>query len=785
MGHRIENWNLGRAGDTLHRQSRTSRLLDFPAVLNTLSRFALSEPGQKACLGLEPYQDREALRQAMAALDQALQESQALKKSCQWFPDLEGVFDILKGDRSLDEDGLWAVRVVLEAARKVHARLSDISSEAAADLTKAVHEFVWPEKTWQGLNRCLDPEGGITDHSSPELLSVRQELRHIQKQCTKKVNEYLQQGKITEYLQDEYLTISADRYVLALKANFKGRVSGIIHDYSQTGETCYVEPLVLVELNNTLQELKQEEREARKRVLAYLSSLLRQELETIVWVYNWLVSMDVLLAKVRLARELDARTIDMGEEAPLRLRGARHPLLALESGSVQEVDIELGPGQKGLIISGGNSGGKTVSLKTLGLIALMARTGLPVPVSQASSLPFWTHLHVFLGDEQSLQEHLSTFTAQIESFQLAWPSMDRGTLVILDEFGAGTDPSQGAALAQAVIDCLMDRGVWVAAATHFPALKAYALARDEVRAASMLFDPKTKLPLYKIAYDQVGSSQALDVAREYGMPPEILERAAEYLLLDGDDSSTLLERLNRLAHDREQELKGLQAEKEAVAREKSRLKERMASELSRLENEVGATSREILQQWKEGRIGRKQALRKLGQTKKELQHRIQGSTPSKPESSALAWDDLYPGVVVLYPAWNKKGTVLDLDEKKHKIKIDLGGVNIWVEPGEISSTSSSEPATRVSQVQHRAQGAGSFVLDLRGQRIEEARSSVQRFLDQALLQGRNELEIIHGRGTGALRQVVQEVLQETHGVVNFELAPENRGGDGVTLVALR
>jgi DNA mismatch repair protein MutS2 len=495
--------------------------------------------------------------------------------------------------------------------------------------------------------------------------------------------------------------------------------------------------------------------------------------------------MDVLQAKVRLAKELDARTIDVGTGAPLRLKGTRHPILALESDSVQEVDLELGPGQKGLIISGGNSGGKTVSLKTLGLVALMARSALPVPVSPSSSLPFWRNMHVFLGDEQSLQEHLSTFTAQIESFQQAWPIVDDTSLIILDEFGAGTDPSQGAALAQAVIDCLVARGAWVAAATHFPALKAYALARDEVRAASVLFDPDTKQPLFRIAYEQVGSSQALDVAREHGMPQEILERAAEYLLLDGDDSSSLLERLNRLAHEREQELKSLREEQEAVGREKARLKARMDSELKRLQQEVTATSRDILQQWKQDRIGRKQAMKELGRIRKDLHHQAREAPSSRAKSAQAAWEDLQPGDGVLYALWNKKGTILDKDDRKQRVKIDLGGVNIWVDPGEISPASWPAQEVQSSRTHSEAREGSGFLLDLRGQRMEEARSSLIRFLDQALLQGRSELEVIHGRGTGVLRQVVHEVLQQTRGVMDYDLAPENRGGDGVTLVELR
>jgi len=613
---------------------------------------------------------------------------------------------------------------------------------------------------------------------------VRQEVRRIHSQCTRKVNEYLRQEKIEAYLQDEYLTISADRYVLAIKSNFKGRLQGIIHDYSQTGETCYFEPMLLVELNNTLQELKQEEREAKKKVLRTLTSTVGQDGQRIRAVFDWMVDLDVLLAKVLLAGDIQGQSVKLGEEQPLQLRRARHPLLVINREDPRAVDIELKPGQRGLIISGGNSGGKTVCLKTLGLISLMALSALPVPVMEGSSLPLWKRIFVFIGDEQSLQEHQSTFTAQIDHFRSKWPEMDASSLVLLDEFGAGTDPSQGAALAQGVMDALLEKSVWIVAATHFPALKAYGLTREQVRAATVLFDPQTKMPLYTLSYDQVGGSRALDVARDRGLPAEILRRAEEYLLLDGKDSSQLMSRLNELAVAREQEIQALQEQKISLEEEQKRLRARLERQTQQLLEEIRTHSREVVAEWKAGKRKRKQALRDLAADKDRLREQLQSEGPGGGQQITQSPT---PGDQVYYRSWGRKGLVRDIDAKKSRLKLDLGGVTLWVPENEVEvlghqvSDAASTPSS--SKVPSRSGVIGR--VDLRGMRSDEAMTALQQHVDHALLQGRNELEIIHGRGTGALRKAVQEELARLPGVAGFCLADEEKGGDGVTIVSLQ
>ncbi|MFW5970670.1 MAG: endonuclease MutS2 [Desulfovermiculus sp.] len=765
-------------------ESRTLRLLEYYDLLDHVQNYARSEPGARACLALRPLPDAQHLGVENELLTEALEAAEELASAVTAFPEMEGIFSCLQQGMVLDEDGLWGVKTLLLAADHARAVLARLDKERFPAVHKHMNEVVWPEKSWMALQRCLDPDGGLKDESSPELLSVRQEIRHIHSQCTQKISEYLRQEKIGTYLQDEYLTISADRYVLAIKSNFKGRLQGIIHDYSQTGETCYFEPLLLVELNNTLQELRQEEREARQRVLQTLTSLISQEGQHIRLIFSWMVHLDVLLAKILMAQDIQGQSLRPGHEQPLQLRQARHPLLVLNQEDVQPVDIELGPGQRGLIISGGNSGGKTVCLKTLGLIGLMALTALPVPVLEGSTLPLWERIFVFIGDEQSLQEHQSTFTAQIDHFRAKWPDMDAASLVLLDEFGAGTDPSQGAALAQAVMDALLESSVWTVAATHFPALKAYGLTRDQVRAASVLFDPKTQLPLYTLGYDQVGGSRALDVARDRGLPGEILERAEEYLLLDGKDSGKLMNRLNELAVAREQEIQELQERKEALEREQKHLKNKLEQQARHLLEEIRQNSREVVAQWKAGRQQRKQALRKLAAEKKRLQEELISTRTS--EKSRQGQHALQAGDQVYYRPWGRSGQVLEVDRKKERIKLDLGGVTLWVPEAEGELRGGKKKRERAGPSPAPAStGSGAFGrIDLRGLRADEAVTALQQQVDQALLQGLSELEIIHGRGTGTLRKAVQEELARMPEIKQYSLASEEQGGDGLTIVRL-
>ena len=790
-------------------ESRTLSLLEFPRVLARLAALAASEPAAAACRALAPLPDLDSLLREQRRLAEARELRRDGAFAFTAFPDIEPLFPILASERRvLDLDALVALGAVLakghalrEALGREQDRRPDRLGAPESLLRDEVAATPWPKKTQAALVRCLSPDGRLRDESSPELFSVRQEIRSIHRTIMNRVKENVGEKELGPFLQDDYVTVSSDRYVLPLKANFKGRIPGIIHDYSQTGETVYVEPFFLVEVNNRLQELKNEEREAEAKVMAFLTGLARDEAAAVSASFSLLVSCDMLWAKSALAEEFSGSLPEIAPEYAVHLLAARHPLLALaatgEAGAAPRTviaqDLTLAEDQKALIVTGANAGGKTVCLKTLGLLAVMALSGLPIPAAEGSRLPFFRKVFVFLGDEQSLLDHLSTFTAQIRHLSRVWPEIDHQTLVLLDEFGAGTDPSQGAALAQAVVDGLLDRGAYLAAATHFPALKAYGLSRPGVRAACMLFDPQTKKPLYRLAYDQVGASIALDVAREHGLPEEILERASRYLLLDGGDAGLVFDRLNDLALRRERELEEIAACREEEQRRVRKLKENLRKAQDTLVEEIRSLARDVARRHEEGRLGRKEAQKALADARKRLiddSIAITGEKDAASQAAAtLDFEALPVGATVRIISWDKTASVREKDLKRQAAKVDIGGVSLWVPaadmaPAKAPAGKGGGVSVTASGPREAAAGLG-LVLDLRGMRAEVAESELAAFVDNAILRGHGELEIIHGKGTGALRREVHRLLKEHPQVASFALAPEDRGGDGMTMVVLK
>ena len=795
--------------------NRTLHALEFGKITEHLAGLCCSGVGREAALTVAPLPDGEAVTLAARLYEEAAVWAArpvgdgGKGFSLAAFPDVGGLLRAAERPQSRpDADAFWALREVLRLAQSAHTAIDTPDAPRHwPHLLELAQAAPLPVQLTAALNRCMSDDGLIRDESSPELYRLRGELRRLHQSCMRKVKDFALQYNMLPYLQDEFMTLSSDRYVLPLKANFKGRMQGIIHDWSQTGETCYFEPMFLVEINNRLQELKHEEREEEQKVLAYLRDLLNAELPGAWAALDLLSQLDVLQAKRRLADLFDGRCISLSPvEEGISLLEARHPLLALarsrnadaEQGAaraarrpegasasippVRPLDILLRPGERALVITGGNAGGKTVCLKTLGLMVAMTLSGLPVPAGKGSHLPWFSRMDAFIGDEQSLDDNVSTFTAQIDHLAKAWKHLDQHGLVLLDEFGAGTDPAQGAALAQAVLDELLDKHTFVLAATHFPALKSYALTREGARAASMLFDPATKKPLFKLAYDQVGASQALDVAREHGLPEAIVRRAEHYLLQDGQDATALLGRLNDLAAKREEELTTLRAEQEKARHAAQQSRERLEKERLRLHEEVRGKAAELMRAWKEGRATSKQALKEMSRLRASL------APAAEPEEQSVLPrpQQFAPGQSVLHSVFNKRGVITDVDERRGRVRLDMNGVNLWAEMKDLreSGGKPAQPVTPRAAVK-RGDDIASLRLDLRGMRADQALAEVERFLDKALLAGFSEVEIVHGRGTGALRREVHEFLRGFPAVDQFTLAPEDRGGDGMTIVTFR
>ncbi len=781
---------------------RALTLLELPRVLEFLADKAVSEAGKTACLNLRPHEDMASVRDAGAWYSQGRIWKAKTGFVLPAFLSLDGVLSHLDSPLALlDLDALWGLRQTLTPAKELIASLEQTDTPDGESfwplLAARARSSIFPQQSVSALSRCLADDGRLRDEASPELLLARSGIRSLHQTCTRKVREFVQKNNLEPFLQDDFVTLSSDRYVLPLKANFKGKLQGVIHDYSQTGETCYFEPVFLMEVNNRLQELKQEEREAEIKILEYLTGLIKAELPAVRDLYSLLTDIDVTLAVAALADAYNGVSVEFGDGEPVALRKALHPLLLLQhktnpktSPSPVPVDILLKRDQRALIVSGGNAGGKTVSLKTLGLTALMGMCGLPVPVAPGGTLPLWRDMHVFIGDEQSLEDHVSTFTAQIRNLSKVWNSVNDHTLVILDEFGAGTDPAQGAALAQAVVDGLLDAGAYIVAATHFPALKAYALSRDKVRAASVLFDPKSKKPLFQLAYDQVGASQALDVAREHGLPDSVLRRAEQYLLLDGTDTGSLIERLNSLAVEREKEIAGLEAERKKLHEKRARLDEKAAKEREELFGRIQEDAQQILRDWKMSKISHKHALKELSKARKDLL----AETPVTRESALSGQPemnpaDFAPGMSLRYTACDKDGMAPETEARRKKVRPELSGITIWADMADCAPAAQKERSSGVQAQSVSVPGkftSGTAVrLDLRGMRADIATMELERFLDAAIMQGRTELEILHGRGTGALRREVHALLKNYPPVASFAVAPEDQGGDGVTCVVLK
>ncbi len=792
-------------------QERTLKALEFDKILEHLARHCLSPSGREAALAMRPYATGEQASEAAQLYDEcqtfavtAAAEKEQKSFRLVSFPETQAIEQILRSQRALlDLDALFTLREVLRlAAQAALAIGSEEQGSSWPRLVRLALEHPLPASLTAALKRCLNDDGFLRDESSPELLLVRTELRRLHQGCMRKVKDFAAEYNITHYLQDTFMTLASDRYVLPLKANFKGRLQGIIHDWSQTGETCYFEPMFLVEVNNRLQELKREEREEERKVMEYLTGLVREGLPLVGNAAALLTRLDTLLATGKLAtamasaKNTSCHCISIeAVGSRVHVLAARHPLLAL-AGTAQPIDLMLNQGENGLVISGGNAGGKTVCLKTLGLTALMTMSGLPVPCAAGASLPEWTNIHAFIGDEQSLDASVSTFTAQIRHLTDAWHDASAHSLILLDEFGAGTDPAQGAALAQAVLDTLLEKEVTVVAATHFPALKTYALTHEKVRAASVLFDPNTKRPLFRLAYDQVGASQALDVAREHGLPEEILQRAKHYLLQDGQDTGSLIIRLNTLAVEREKEITTLKEEQAAQRQKHTKLQERLERERTKLYEEIRAKAAELMHAWKAGKATNKQALKNMSALRAEVAQSAMGNSEENLTQKSLVVnpDLLRIGQQVFHRSFAKKGLIYEIDIRKNRVRLDMGGVTLWTDindieyNGNVPADKNYMPKTlgACSVLTHASTGIHlSLRLDMRGKRAEVALAELAQFLDKAVLAGRESVEIVHGRGTGVLRKEVHTFLRSFPGIASFALAPEDRGGDGMTIVHLR
>ena len=825
--------------------------LEWTEVRVLLAREARTPMGRERALATTPFTDAAAIRQALGETGQA---RAAIGQH--GAPPWEGVSDVrpmLEATRvpgSVAEGAdLAALIPLLEAVARLHAYGRAIAP-IAPDLAESLAGVPPQKELADLLRRSLDADGQVRDEASSALRRARQRIRELRREIVKQLETYFGAPNADTTFQERYVTVRHGRYVLPIRAEAKGRLRGIVHDRSQSGATLFVEPEAMVEANNDLVQQSREEEAEVVRILAALTDAVREALPELESLVAGIGGLDLIFARGALAERMEAVEPTIGEERDIVLRGALNPLLLAQSwratagaavagrgepeasraelkiepsgsvagrgaaggepsGSVVPMDLEIHADRPLLIITGPNAGGKTVALKTLGLLALMAQSGCHVPARDGARLPVFSQVFAIVGDDQSVAENLSTFSAFVKQLREVLERVDARSLVLLDELGAGTDPDDGAALAQAVLEALAERGAVVAASTHLEPLKGFASTHPRARNASVEFDPERLAPTFRLIYDRPGQSYALSIGARLGLPPALIDRAHAHRSTQQRQLQELLARLDdRDRKDaergvalerREAESAGLlaraQAELEAARVSARETMARARAEAQRLVTEV---RRHVNDEWdrlkrsEKSRPELERARKRLVETAQRVEREAGPVAPAAEASGPPAAGDR-----VEITHLGLKGHVLSLDGETAAVQAGAITVKVPVQALRVLARGEGVmyAAPRMVTEQGTSPRARSTIavpgksgvpveLHLIGRTTSEARDLLEKYLDDAFLAGLSSVRIIHGKGTGALRRAVEDVLSAHPLVAEHRPGAPSEGGAGATVATL-
>lgn len=795
---------------------KSAHILELPKILEQLARYTAFSASRELALALTPTSD----------LEEALQRQQETSEARLLLNTHDHIG--VRGARDVRADALAAargvilepqtlldIRATLRQATTLRRFLGRLGNQfpRLADIADRLEECTALQHE---IGRVLDETGEILDTASPKLATIRREMRIAFDRLQDKLQRIIQNPNNAPYLQEKLITQRHGRYVIPLRAEFKGRIPGIVHDQSGSGATLFIEPLSTVELNNTWRELQLAEEDEIRRILRELCALVGNEAPYIVHTVETLAALDLALAKAKYAEALNAtmpELVGFREVPPphpgstIHLLSARHPLL--DPQTVVPIDVEMDDETYVLVITGPNTGGKTVALKTVGLLALMAQCGLHLPVAAGSRLTVFRDIFADIGDEQSIEQSLSTFSSHMTNIISILEGADRHSLVILDELGAGTDPAEGSALARALLDDLVSRGITTLVTTHHPELKIYSHQTPGVQNASVEFNLQTLAPTYRLVIGLPGRSNALAIAERLGLPERIVERARGLMTEEDLLADDLLDEIHRK---REETRRAAEASLRSFAALEE-LRAELRGRLDGIEEErraILAQAREEAQQELEAlRAEIRQLRRRLNAAGQPLDVIRQVESQAKaleaeprfvPEAIETLQDEETPhfrlGDLVWVNSLNAEGQIAEIGPDEAEVVV--GRLRLRARLDDLSARSKGE-----SKREKRKQAAGGvrkaaavpvevatkpaspgLELDLRGQRVEDAIPALEDYLDAAYLAGLPFVRIIHGKGTGALRTAIRDRLRAHPLVQRYETGQPNEGGDGVTVVTL-
>ncbi|MBE6970025.1 MAG: endonuclease MutS2 [Ruminococcaceae bacterium] len=788
---------------TLYEKSQNT--LELPQVLNMLAAQAISQPAKEAALTLRPSESRMEVERRLA-------ETSAAKRMLEYkgSPSFAGLKDVRGSLARADMGGVLNTRELLDVAGVLQSARAVRSYGLGAEETSCIDHYF---RTLQ-VNRFLEEkivtsipgEDEIADAASSELADIRRKMRAAAARVREALQKIISAPSMQKMLQDPIITTRSDRYVVPVKAEYKGSVPGLVHDVSSSGATLFVEPMAAVKANNEIRELKAREKAEIERILAELSAECAAHREEIDADFHVLLALDGIFARARLSDKLDCCAPELSERC-IRLRRARHPLL--DQKTAVPIDVELGGSYDALVITGPNTGGKTVTLKTIGLLCLMAQCGLHIPAAEGSSVPVLERVLADIGDEQSIEQSLSTFSSHMTTLVTLLAECDDKSLLLFDELGAGTDPTEGAALAIAILEHARSRGSVLAATTHYAELKVYGTNTPGVMNASCEFDVDTLRPTYRLLLGIPGKSNAFAISRRLGLPEEIIEDARSRMGVSSvlfEETIEKLEEARRLLdRDRMEEAKLLRsAEEEAkkAARLRSELEVKMdkAGEKARREaerillearaeaertfDELAKLRQELELQTDHRRVNdaRSETLRRLNAAREAMRKQEEEAIVEKSARAVEVGD-----VVAVQAMGGAKATVLSISPER-VLQLQVGILKLSAREDEVTLLINEKPKpVKVQSSVHatlRKESTASE-LDIRGMETLEAVPIVERYIDSCSQNGLETVTIIHGKGTGALRTAVQQSLKRHKLVKSFRLGRYGEGESGVTVVELK
>ncbi len=777
--------------------------LELPQVLALLADCAATLEGKERCLALRPLTDLDDVARAQEETSAAV-KMLILRGS----PGFSGVKPVSASLQRADMGGSLSTRELLDIASVLRCARGARDYGDSEEKTVISHLFrsLTPNRFLEdSITNSILGEEEIADSASSELASIRRHMRSTEARV-RDILQRLISSNQSKYLQESIITIRSDRYVVPVKAEHKNAIPGLVHDVSSSGSTFFIEPMGVVKANNELRELAAREKKEIERILAELSAQCAAHKEDIGEDYTLLILLDTIFARGQLSLKMEASQPGLSERY-LRLRGARHPLLDKKKAVAN--DLELGDRFDTLVITGPNTGGKTVTLKTLGLITLMAQCGLHIPAKSDSTVRVFRRVLSDIGDEQSIAQSLSTFSSHMTNIVGILKEADGQTLILFDELGAGTDPVEGAALAAAVIESARELGALVAATTHYAELKVYAMTTPGVENASCEFNVDTLAPTYRLVMGIPGKSNAFAISRRLGLPEEIIDRAAARLDAENVRFEDVLTKLDQQRQEMEKdraEARRLKLEMEQSASKAREYRKRLEEERSKVVEKAQAEARAIIQEardasdlalselkelkkrqdldWQQVNDGRAEARRLLNEAERSIGGAAQEPEAPPPTRPARAGD------TVELVSMGTRASVLSVN-KDGTLQLQAGILKITAKQDEVrvveGETQSQKEARRIVQrAQHTLRAAAApSEIDLRGMMTDEAIAVLDRFLDTAMMGKLESVTIIHGKGTGAVRKAVREHLKRSRYIKSFRPGRYGEGEDGVTVAELR